>query len=105
GVDRQKIRFDLDPLCRQAALDEFAARELRKSEEGVDMALPRSKTAMHRKHARDAEAQHPAVAIAFVRDAGPGEGLAQAFLARLPLAEQQGVGAEKAVIVQRLHDR
>ena len=60
---------------------------------------------VRRHHRRDGRAGRPAAAIALVDDAGPGDRFAEAVFAHLAVAEEQGVGAEEAEVVQRLDDR
>src|SRR6202048_3023033 len=59
---------------------------------------------MRRNHRRDSGAGGAAVAVAVVRNAAPGDHLTEAILARLAIAEQQGVDADKPKVVQRLDD-
>jgi hypothetical protein len=57
---------------------------------------------MHDQHRGHRPSGCPAVAVAAVKHARPGDELAQAVLAGVAVAEEDGAGAEQAVVVQCL---
>ena len=102
GAPATKFGFDRDGVVGKPALDELALGEMRQRDVAVDRVRPGAAPAVMRHHERHRGAGGAAVAVAAMRHGGPGDGLAQAVLADPALAQQLGLGAHEAVIVQRL---
>ena len=103
GID--EVRFDGNSIGRQTAFDKFAARELGEREVAIDHLGPGLHRAVYSEHCGYHRTGQPALAVAAVEHARPGNRLAQAVFTHTVVAEQEGIRTEQSIIAQRLNDR
>ena len=105
GGRAQKVGVDVERVRIEAGLEEFGVDEAVGRPVRIDFPGPGADAAVHGGHRGDHRAAKTTSSVTTVPDAGPSEALAQAVLAHLTVAIEDGRGAHDAEVVEHLEHR
>src|SRR5437899_1537588 len=102
-VGRHEVWLDHELVGREASLQELLPHELRERDVPAHPPGPRTQQPMHAQHHCHRSRRGAALPIARVHDPWPRHWPPKAILTEALLSKHHGLGAQEAVVVQRLY--